>query len=99
MSAAAPSFDRLATVERSPGYWAGVLKRFGRDKVAMAALIVVVLLVLMAIFAPLVAPADPYRGSMIRRLRPIGTPGSRLVRTNSGGTCSRGSSTGLGYRS
>jgi peptide/nickel transport system permease protein len=78
MSAAAPSFETLATVERSPGYWAGVVARLRRDPVAMVALVIVVLLVLMAVFAPLVAPADPYRGSMIRRLRPIGTPGFPL---------------------
>jgi peptide/nickel transport system permease protein len=78
MSASTPSFQDLATVERSPGYWAGVVRRFGRDKVAVFALAIVIGLILMAIFAPYVAPADPYRGSMIRRLRPIGTEGFPL---------------------
>jgi peptide/nickel transport system permease protein len=78
MSAAAPAFDKLATVERSPGYWAGVFRRFRRDPVAMVALTIVVALVLMAVLAPWIAPADPYRSSMIRRLRPIGTPGFPL---------------------
>jgi peptide/nickel transport system permease protein len=68
----------LVTIEKSPGYWSGVARRFRRDPVAMLALAVVVLLVLMAVFAPWVAPADPYRSSMIRRLRPIGTPGFPL---------------------
>ncbi len=68
----------LAPVERSPGYWALVLKRLSRDKVAMLALLVIVLLVLAAIFAPYIAPADPYKSSMLRRLRPIGTPGYPL---------------------
>jgi peptide/nickel transport system permease protein len=68
----------LAGVEKSPGYWAGVIRRFRRDPVAMVALALVLLLVLMAIFAPLIAPADPFRASMIRRLRPIGTEGYPL---------------------
>jgi peptide/nickel transport system permease protein len=76
MAAAVPA--ALAAVERSPGYWSGVLRRFRRDPVAMIALAVIVILMLAAIFAPLVAPADPYRSSMLRRLRPIGTPGFPL---------------------
>jgi len=63
---------------RSPGYWAGVWRRFTRDKVAVGAGIVVLLIVLMAIFADYIAPADPTRSSMLRRLRPIGTPGYPL---------------------
>ena len=34
--------------ERSPGYWASVLKRFRRDPVAMAAALVVLALLLLA---------------------------------------------------
>jgi peptide/nickel transport system permease protein len=65
-------------IERSPGYWATVWRRFSRDPVAMAALAVIVLLVLVAIFAPYLAPADPYRGMTLRRLRPPGTEGYPL---------------------
>jgi peptide/nickel transport system permease protein len=72
------SFDTLAAIEKSPGYWSGVARRFRRDPVAMIALVLVVGLVLMAVFAPWIAPADPYKSSMLRRLRPIGTPGYPL---------------------
>ena len=44
----------------------------------MIALDVMLAIVLAAIFAPLIAPADPLKGSMIRRLRPIGFPGYPL---------------------
>ena len=72
------ALESIARIEKSPGYWAGVVRRFRRDPVAMIALAIVVALVLMAIFAPWVAPNDPYRSSMIRRLRPIGTAGFPL---------------------
>lgn len=65
-------------IERSPGYWATVWRRFSRDPVAMAALAVVLALVFVAIFAPLLAPADPYKGMALRRLRPPGTEGYPL---------------------
>jgi peptide/nickel transport system permease protein len=67
-----------APIEKSPGYWAGVFQRFRKDKLAIAAGIVVLLLILMAILAPLIAPMDPYAGRTIRRLRPIGTTGFPL---------------------
>lgn len=72
------SLQNIAVIEKSPGYWAGVMRRFRRDPVAMIALCVVLALILMAVFAPFVAPADPYRASMLRRLRPIGTEGFPL---------------------
>jgi peptide/nickel transport system permease protein len=65
-------------VTASRGYWASVVMRLSRDPVAMVALAVILLIVLAAIFAPLIAPADPIKGSMIRRLRPIGFPGYPL---------------------
>ena len=65
-------------VARSPGYWSGVIRRLSRDPVAMVALSIIVALVLMAVLAPYLAPADPSKGSMLRRLRPIGTPGFPL---------------------
>ena len=68
----------IPPAERSEGYWASVLRRLRRDPVAMAALAVIVLIVLAAILAPYIAPADPFRGAMARRLRAIGTPGYPL---------------------
>ncbi|MDQ1185023.1 ABC transporter permease [Agrobacterium larrymoorei] len=62
-------------IAKSPGFWNGVLTRLRRDPVAMVALAILVLLILMAIFAPYLAPYDPAKGSVIRRLKPIGTPG------------------------
>ena len=73
----APS-DILAPIERSPGYWATVWRRFRRDPVAVGAGLVVLALILMAIFAPYIAPQDPYRGMALRRLRPPGTEGYPL---------------------
>jgi peptide/nickel transport system permease protein len=49
-----------------------VLRRLARDPVAMVAAAVLATIVLAAVFAPLVAPADPYKGAMLRRLKPIG---------------------------
>lgn len=68
----------IAPIQTSEGYWLGVLRRLSRDPVAMIALALVLALILMAVFAPYLAPADPVRGSMLRRLRPVGTPGFPL---------------------
>lgn len=62
------------TPVRSEVYWSSVGRRLVRDPVAMFALALILLIVLAAILAPYLAPADPFRGSMVRRLRPIGTP-------------------------
>ena len=73
-----PKVDILEPLERSPGYWAMVWRRFRRDPVAVGALIVITMLILTAIFAPWVAPQDPYKGMSLRRLRPPGTDGYLL---------------------
>ncbi|WP_137127925.1 ABC transporter permease [Roseomonas sp. HF4] len=61
-------------VAKSQGYWAGVWKRLRRDPLTIACALVLLVMFLVILFAPLVAPHDPYQGSMLRRLRPIGTP-------------------------
>jgi len=62
-----------AALERSPGYWSGVGRRLLRNKLAMGAALVLLALVLVAVFAPALMPADPYASSILKRLRPIGT--------------------------
>ncbi|MDO9421344.1 MAG: ABC transporter permease [Herminiimonas sp.] len=57
------------------GYWTTVLRQLVRDPVAMGAALVILLIVGAAVFAPWLAPADPFKGSMIRRLLPIGSEG------------------------
>ncbi|RDK11015.1 ABC transporter permease [Cupriavidus lacunae] len=62
-----------AAVQRSPGYWATVGRRLLRNKLAMLAALVLLALVLTALFAPVLMPADPYASSILKRLKPIGT--------------------------
>jgi peptide/nickel transport system permease protein len=60
------------------GYWAGVLRRLVRDPVAVVAALVIIAIVLAAVLAPWLGLADPYRGSMLRRLKPVGDALYRL---------------------
>ena len=62
----------------SRGYWATVSHQLSRDPVAMAVAALLVLIVIAAVFAPWLAPADPYKASMIKRLLPIGSEGHWL---------------------
>jgi peptide/nickel transport system permease protein len=59
-------------------YWGTVAFQLRRDPVAMAAATVLLLILLAAVLAPWLAPADPYQGSMIKRLLPIGSEGHWL---------------------
>ncbi|NEU13676.1 ABC transporter permease [Methylobacterium sp. BTF04] len=56
----------------SRGFWGQVGSKLLRDPVAMIAACVILTIVLVAVFSPWITPMDPYRGSMLRRLRPIG---------------------------
>lgn len=57
------------------GYWTTVLRQLLRDPVAMGAALVILLIVGAAVFAPWLSSTDPFKGSMIRRLLPIGSEG------------------------
>jgi peptide/nickel transport system permease protein len=78
MSAVADEIDAdkidLARAESTRSYWGTVARRLARDPVSMACAGVILAIALAAIVAPWLGLADPYQGSMIRRLRPIGTP-------------------------
>jgi peptide/nickel transport system permease protein len=77
---ATPTATLIATpmATASPGYWGTVWAQLRRDPVAMGAAAVLLLLVLAAVFAPWLAPADPYKASMLKRLLPMGSPGHWL---------------------
>ncbi|MBM3572941.1 MAG: ABC transporter permease, partial [Alphaproteobacteria bacterium] len=76
--ATTPDQDTAAPIQRSPGYWATVGRRFLRDPIAVGAGLVILALIVIAILAPYLAPQDPYRGMTLRRLRPPGTEGFPL---------------------
>jgi peptide/nickel transport system permease protein len=67
-----------AKAAKQPGYWHGVLQRLLRDKVTVFCILLVLAMFLAIILAPLITPHDPYQASMIRRLKPVGTPGYLL---------------------
>ena len=48
------------------------LRKFGRGRLAVASAAAVVLFVVLAIFAPWIAPHDPYDTDLLRRLQPPG---------------------------
>ncbi len=67
----------LAAEEEAPatkvrGYWQNVGYRLRYDYVTLAFALVIVLIVALAVFAPWIAPKDPYKTSMAFRLRPVG---------------------------
>ena len=67
-----------APVRGSPSYWGGVWRRLRRDRLTLFCGGVLLLMLMAIVFAPLVAPHDPYQASMLRRLKPIGFPGYSL---------------------
>lgn len=73
-----PMAARGASPVRVRGYWSNVWQRLRYDYVTLFCLALIVLIVLLAVFAPLVAPMDPYKSSMAHRLRPILSPGHIL---------------------
>lgn len=62
----------------SRSYWRVVWRQLRRDPMALAAGLVLLLIIGAAVFAPWLAPADPYKASMLKRLLPIGSPGFLL---------------------
>jgi peptide/nickel transport system permease protein len=68
----------ISPAVKARGYWATVGRRLARDKVSMVCAAILLLIFLSALAAPWLGLADPYQGSMIRRLRHIGTSGFPL---------------------
>ena len=79
MTPAAPAaIDIAQSISHTPGYWTTVISRLRRDKVTIFFGLVLLTIVLLAIFAPFFAPADPYTANSARRLKEIGFPGHLL---------------------
>src|ERR1700694_2696107 len=78
MSAIADLALQAAPASKPRGYWATVGRRIVRDKVSMVCAFILAAIFLSALCAPWLGLADPYQGSMIRRLRHIGTVGYPL---------------------
>ncbi|EKE68813.1 ABC transporter permease [Celeribacter baekdonensis] len=60
---------------RSQGYWSNVWRKLLRDRVSVACMIVLAVIILSAIFAPLLTSYDPAIGSVVQRLKPPLTDG------------------------
>ena len=56
-------------------YWNTVGERLMRDRVTLAVGGALLCVILLAVFAPWAATHDPLQGSVLRRLKPVGTPG------------------------
>src|ERR1700710_1193721 len=74
MSAITEDALQAAPATKARGYWATVGRRILRDKVSIVCALILAAIFLSALCAPWLGLADPYQGSMIRRLRHIGTP-------------------------
>jgi peptide/nickel transport system permease protein len=59
-------------------YWRRVWVRLRRDKSTLVALAILTIIVVVAVFAPCLTTGDPFSGSALQRLKPIGTPGHIL---------------------
>jgi len=67
-----------AAASSGRSYWAMVWYQLLRDPVALLISFILLLIVSAAVFAPWLAPADPYKASMLHRLLPLGSEGHLL---------------------
>src|ERR1700724_4695978 len=70
--------EQALPATRVRGYWRSVFYRLRHDPVTLVFAALVLLIVLAAIFAPLLAPFDPYKESIAGRLKPPGWRGHLL---------------------
>jgi peptide/nickel transport system permease protein len=80
-TATAPRPDADAALARGAagkGYWQRVWERLSADYFTLAVIGILLLLILMAVFAPLIATHDPQAASVLRRLKGVGFAGHWL---------------------
>jgi peptide/nickel transport system permease protein len=66
----APAATAVSPSQASPSTWRAVLRALRRNKVAMGAVAILVLVVLVGILAPWIAPYDPSAQHLVNRLKP-----------------------------
>jgi peptide/nickel transport system permease protein len=66
---------KTQAIEPRERRWATLWRRFKRNKLAVVGLVIVVIMVLTAVFAPLIAPSDPQAQDYALTLRPPGEGG------------------------
>src|ERR1700682_4644667 len=69
---AALASEAESAASQRQGYWHGVARRLARDKTTIVFGVVLLLMFAAMLFAPVLAPHDPYQSSMLHRLKPIG---------------------------
>ena len=74
----AENLDSGQIIAESPSYWSSVRSNLRNDPVTVTFALILLMLLLSAIFADFIAPLDPYKTSMIKRLKPVGTEGFLL---------------------
>src|SRR5262249_1722567 len=79
-SVASVNLGRVADARSatSSGTWQRVWGRLRHDPVGLAGIALVLIIVLLAILAPVVAPGDPTATQLTQAFRPAGTPGHWL---------------------
>ena len=77
----------LKRAQQGKSYWRRVWERLLDDKVTLAVMALLLLLLVMVVLAPWFTVHDPYTGSVLRRLKPVGTLGHWLGTDESAATC------------
>src|SRR5215472_5719874 len=73
-----PATEALRRAQASKSYWARVRERLLADPVTITVMALLLLIVVMALAAPLIATYDPTAGSVLARLKSPGYPGHWL---------------------
>lgn len=68
----------VVTRSAASSIWGKAFRRLCRDRLAIVCALVLVMIIVAALAAPWVAPADPFKTGMVNRLKPPGTPGFLL---------------------
>jgi peptide/nickel transport system permease protein len=68
----------LERARHGKSYWRRVWERLRDDKITLAVTGVLLMLLAMVVLAPWFTVHDPYTGSILGRLKPVGTPGHWL---------------------